>query len=365
MSDDLQLISEKRLLALCPGAEFKAPPEFIRFFEELVPSLLFPPEILDIFEGSDNVNTQTENLLAAFKLFPVDFPKFIHLVEIIRSLEKGALTNDAVIRSYGIANTRNFILALALVNLSKKSKFEWDPATQRPKVPSTKIVQYGPKVEAGYSGRAMNLAFMAGFIFDALAAVAQKILPSPLKVLNFIEQTVNHDIRTAQIGLEISKKTNDLKLAHYVYSACMLRGVGRVVMAIFDDSYINFYSKMSKDDLPYSAQLLCEEYYYGASSDIYGAWICENVPTFAPIRDAILYQRQPFVLKNRSEHDLHKVAMVSSLAWNISHIYCRMMGPEDPLILEKWLRTEVRDLGLSSSTIYTVVTEEARQIRTS
>lgn len=348
------LTAEKQLLAHAPPKDWRVPAEAQRCYEDVLSRFLLPREVRDLLVFPETMDLQMLKLMKAFKLYPDDYPKLILMIRNNRGVAEGAMSDEILIRMYGMENARNFLLAIAITQQALGKKFEWEKEAARPKVPVKQILQHALKAQHSYQGRAVDFAFASGLIFDILALSAQKTMSSSIRMKSTIEETVEQSLLTAKIGLELSRRVADLRLVDFVYSACVLRCVGRIVAGILREETLDFAARAERDVLPLSSIILSEETLYGVSTDFFASLICSYFPLFKPIQEAIYFQRKPYLLQYRGQKDLANLAMTVCLASQMAQYPLELADEDDPLILDRWLRPEVKELGLTSRDLFQV-----------
>jgi hypothetical protein len=347
------------LLSVAVPKDWRAPNGIDFFYEDVVSRFLLPPEIIVLLSPADTADIQMNQLMQAFKLFPLDREKLITLILSKRSLPKGSETDEVLFRMFGMENTRNFVVAIAVFQLVTGQNFEWHRDLADPKVQPSQLLQFAVKAQAGYQGRLVDLAFLSGLCFDILLLIANRLRPKSPKIKSYITQVFEQGLRETKAATEISRKLNDLKSSDYVYCLSILAGVGKAVAAILDENSIHCFNSEIKDGLPRSFEALCEEKLYGVSSDFYGAEICSYFPSLKPIQLALYFLRKPYLLKHQGHLDLANLVMAVCLARQMDkHSFPLLKDPEDPVFTvhctSYWLIPEVRDLKLTGKDLFKI-----------
>lgn len=327
--------------------------------DKIIPHFLFPDELQRLLTDSDTTEAQTRKLALAFHRYTDDYAKFLAVMR--KTRDEANLNEDSAIRAYGLDATRIFIYAIALNQSVFGKPFKWEPKTGKPSVAPEKILPFCVEAQQVYSGREVNLAFAAGLAFDILSLVAKKHSPTPRAASDAISALFKRGVARARIGVALGRKVRDLTQSNYVFSVCLLTGLGEAVHAIFSPEYAKFATHAAKDDLPASVRSLCEERLFGISSNRLAALVCEFFPIFHRFADAIRYQRSPGLAESVGK-DTRNLAAICCLANYAQSRPLELSGDfeeadDEALVRDRWLRPEVGCLELDPKAAFSAVEE--------
>jgi HD-like signal output (HDOD) protein len=347
-------IVAEEILKTLGAAQAQEPELFRKYLETIHPRLNLPVMSREVIQEFASPDVTAERVAEKVRGNPYYEAQFLQHIGSISKREELPELSAAIVL-LGMQNSRNLILALQLVRTVKGTHPEWSKEGKLMLSPKDAL-KFALKTEEAIAGNRdayPDTAYAAGMLFDMFLLIAQTVAPENKKLPGYIEASFNHGLRTAKVGLELSKKMPDLVLKKYAFAACMIHDIGKVALAILEPKYGDFLEDVQKKELPRAIRMYLEERAFGMNHATLGELICTQYSTFRSISRAILLHHEPFVLKETNK-PLYQLASLVALSTNIASSFKKIDKPEDPL-LAKWKSAELQDFKIEPATIIAAV----------
>jgi hypothetical protein len=249
-------------------------------------------------------------------------------------------------------NSRNLLIAMQLVRSVKLGHPEWKDGKLQ--LEPKNILKYATKLEEVCLAKKVpfpEVTFNAGVLFDLLALIAEELAEDKKKIAAFIDAVFAHGLKTADIALELSKTIPDMPLKKFLYSACVLHDLGKVVLAILEPTYFDFNDEVAKKNVSRSLRHYAEIKRYGVAHPMMGSLTCQNFDFFKNIQSVLLHQHEPYLVKSKPHYQL---AALVCLATNIANRFVKAKDAADP-ILSEWKGLELVQFRYDAKQLVTLV----------
>ena len=345
---------EELVLALPAFRNTKSPPLLRDFYEKFLPRFRTPETTRALLEAFSNIDVNAERVGQILNANPYYEYHFLKVIASYGRKRDTLERLESALILMGMQNARNTVIALQAVRTAQGGHPQWD-SDGKLKIKPNEVLKYALKTEeflAGDKNAYADTAYAAGLTFDWMALVAEQLAAEKKKVLNYIENTYLHSLKTAQIGAEIAKSVPDLGFQKYVFSACLLHDIGKLAMAIVSPDYAYFLETVSKNGLTRFERQFAEQKRFGIDHAILGAIICEYLPTFSTISKAIQYHHEPYLLRG-GKSGVGQLASLVCLATNIASNFKKPTGSDDP-VFQFWRGPELKGFNIDSKTLIQV-----------
>ncbi|MCM2277797.1 MAG: HDOD domain-containing protein [Oligoflexia bacterium] len=333
---------EDRVFSIPNIVQPKDCPAFSDFFEKVVPRINLPYTSRHIIEAFSNIDVKAERVAQILRANQYYEAILFRIVESLGKRESVERLEGAIVL-LGMQNTRNTMIALQLLRMVKGGHPEWTKEGKL-KVNPAEVLKYALRTEELLSGRKdgySDTAYAAGLIFDILALLASEMAQDKKKTLATIDAVYLHGLRTAQIAAEISSSIPDFGFKKYVFSACLIHDIGKIIHAIINPAYSQFIEDSGKKELPRQIRHFAERQRFGVSHSLLGGLCCEYFHAFQPVQKAILYHHNPYLIKGGMD-GLGQLASLICLSTNIANNFKKAEKADDP-ILPLWKGVELAD----------------------
>ena len=205
---------------------------------------------------------------------------------------------------------------------------------------------------AGNKSGYADTAYAAGLIFDLLVLMAVDLSEEPKRVISYVDNVFSHGLRAAMVGVELGKSVPEFSHGKFVFSACLVHDIGKIVMAILDKTYLDVLEDCSKKALPRAVRQFAEEKRFGVNHAVLGGIACHYFQLFRQIEKAIYFHHDPYVL--RANKGLYQLCAIVCLSTNIANSFKKVEKVDDPL-LGVWKGVDLRDFRMDSKTMMDAV----------
>jgi HD-like signal output (HDOD) protein len=341
-------------LSVLGAAKTQEPEVFRTYIEKIHSRIKLPQMSRAIISEFATPDVTSERVAECIRRNPYYQAQFLQYIGSISKREEMPELSAAIVL-VGMQNSRNLILALQLNRTVKGTHPEWTKEGKLALSPKDAL-KFALKTEEAVAGNRdayPDIAYAAGMLFDMLNMIATHLAPENKKIPGYIESAFNHGLRTAKVGLELSKKMPDLVLKKYAFAACLIHDIGKIPLAILEAKYTDFLEDAQKREMTRAIRQFAEQKTFGVTHQMLGALICEQYSMFRPISKAILCHHDPYLLKE-SNKSLYQIAALVALSTNIASSFKKIDKPEDPLIA-KWKGPEVADFKVDAAQIIAAV----------
>ncbi len=345
---------EDKVLAIPALKGANEPQIFREFCQKLAPRLVLERTSRTLLQEFASIDVTAERVAAVIRSNPYYEDQFYRIIEAMGKRESTPSLEGAVVM-LGMQNSRNLIIALQLIRMVRGTHPEWGK-DGRLKVAPNEVVRYALRAEEAVNAAKneyADVAFGAGLIFDLLTLIADQEVEEKKKVIAYIEALFNHGLRTAQIGESIVKSMPDFAYRKYLYSACLTHDMGKAALAILNPRYLEFVELCGKKELPRAVRLVAEEKRFGMNHAMAGGMMCHYFHILRPIKRAIYYHHDPYLLRFRNRN-LYQLTALVCLATNVANNYKKTEKTDDP-ILALWKGPDLQDFGIDNRTLITAV----------
>lgn len=336
---------EERAFAIRSVREAQEPPIFARFIEKIVPKIQLRDTTRAILDAFSNIDVKAERVAQIIQANPYYEYLFFRVIQSLSKRENVDRLESAIVL-LGMQNSRNLLVALQALRMVRGGHPEWTKEGKL-KVQPNDVLRYALRTEEALAGNKdsyADTAYAAGLIFDILTLVADQVstLPPPekKKLFAYIDGVYLHGLRSAQLAAEIAKNMPELGFRKYVFSACLIHDIGKIVLAILEPSYLAFLEECGKKGLARNVRLFAETRRFGVNHALIGALCCEYFRTFHSIGKVIQYHHEPFLLRG-GKSGLGQLASVVSLATNMASNFKKVDKADDP-VLALWKGPELQ-----------------------
>jgi HD-like signal output (HDOD) protein len=239
--DSQQPIENSVLAVLELPKGIEVPPLFLEFSDKILPRLALPATGRSILEAFSNIDVTADKLAACLKHNPYYEYQFLQVIQSLGKREDMPSLEAAVVL-LGMQNSRNLILALQAIRMTKGTHPAWGEDGKLQLVPA-EILEFALKIEDLLSkdkGGYADTAYAAGFVFDLLVLLSQGAETDEKISAAYIESVFSHGLKAAKIAAEIGKTIPDFVLKKYIFSACLIHDVGKAAMTILSGEYPKF-----------------------------------------------------------------------------------------------------------------------------
>lgn len=326
---------------------------FGRFLDDIAFRLYLPKTSRRILKKFSDIDVKVSDIVEALEENAYLKHYFTRYVAALTK-EEGPIQLESAILRFGMQNTRNLLCALQLMRHVKSSHPVLD-AAGKPSIQPKDTLRFAIQVEELLSGKKEaypDTAFAAGVVFDVLRAVAVESMSSPKSVVEFIENSFKHGLRTARLGYEISRTLPAFESSKYVFAACLLHDAGKCALAVLDPAYVDFVELCLEKGLKRPLRQLIEKRRYGYSHEVYSFLCAHYFPIFDVVKEAILFHHEPQLLATRNREQ-YNLASLICLATKMAEDFSAPASVGDPA-LEKWLGPELRAFPVKKTVLVTV-----------
>ncbi|MGK5089961.1 HDOD domain-containing protein [Bdellovibrionota bacterium FG-2] len=344
---------EDLVLAVPAFKALEVPQPLQDFYWKLVPRISLDEtswRLLDAFSAPD---VNAERVAEIIKGNPY-YESFV--AQAIKALgAKEAPSLEAGVVLMGMQNTRALVVGLQLF---RTIKGQHPPVGKDGKVGFSPkdFLKYAVKTDDALTARKSHegdIAFAAGVIFDMLMMIANEYSEDKAKIVGLIEQVWGHGFRTAQIAIELAQDLPDFGYRRFLIPACMLHDVGKVLMAFLVPGYMGFVEDCQKSGVTRSVRVFAETTRFGLNHITLGGLAFQCFKMFRPVRKAILFHHEPFILKSRNK-DLYQLANLVCLGTNIANHFKKTENIDDPIIAH-WKGLELSGLDYDKAAMMAAV----------
>ncbi len=344
---------EDLVLAVPAFKALEVPQPLQDFYWKLVPRISLDEtswRLLDAFSAPD---VNAERVAEIIRCNPY-YENF--LVQAIKALgAKEVPSLEAGVVLLGMQNTRALVVGIQMFRtvkgvhppVLKDGKLGFSPKD---------FLKYAMKTDDALTARKSregDIAFAAGVVFDMLIMIANEYSEDKAKLVVLIEQVWAHGFRTAQIALEIAQDLPDFGYRRYLIPTCMLHDVGKILMALLVPGYTGFVEDCQKSGVTRAVRVYAETTRFGLNHITLGALAMHYFKMFQPVRKAILFHHEPFLLKTRNK-DLHQLANLVCLGSNVANHFKKTENVDDPIIVN-WKSLELSGLDYDKADLMAAV----------
>ncbi len=267
---------------------------------------------------------------------------------------------QAAIALLGMSRVRDFVCALQILRMvgrrhpevGKDGKFTFKPS---------EMVKYAVKTEEYALARQIpysDTAYAGGMMFDVMFAVARELFDDPDTFEDYAVEIYKHGLRTALLGVEISKSIKNFSYSKFVFSACLIHDIGKLALELLfppatPNSYLSFRESLDEHPVRRAVRHFIEVKRFGLSHEHYSSQMAFQFTIFRGIERAILFHHDPYPLKGANK-DLYTFSSLIALASNMASHYRNPKDANDP-ILATWLTPEVKDCKIDAKTLMAVM----------
>ncbi len=345
---------EEKVLKLSSFKTLSEVPIFKDYIEKVASKIELARTSYSILEAFLNIDVTAEKLAACLKANPYYEYQFLQYIQSISKREDQPSLEAATVL-LGMQNSRNLVVALQLMRTVKGVHPEWGGDGKLKLTPKDHL-KYALKTEeallgdkSGYS----DTAYAAGLVFDFLAAVALDIMEDSKAVLAYIDQVYSHSLRAAQVGVKIAQVMPEFGFKKYLFSACLIHDVGKIIMAVLNPKYIQFTEEMSKNEVPRAIRYYTEKKFFGINHSVFSAMSCHDFRIFKILEDALLYHHEPYLLKSTNKN-LSQLASMICLATNIANHFKKTDKTDDPVV-SLWKGHELKGFNVDMKQVVSAV----------
>ncbi len=350
-----EVFVEDEVLAM-PGLDKIAPPaQFARFIKEIAMKFcLSRPFQLALGEFQDN-EMRVLQFADCFRKYPEDSEKFVALVKSIRKVED-ELEIEPAIRMFGTDQTLDLLIAIELTNIVESRPFEWESDGLKPKIAPEELIVYAKKAQGivGEDSPYYHVAYGSGLIFDMLKMTINIIECDKPKVLSLLDIVFMDGLRAARIATAFAADIEHLEHVNYLFGACIVHNIGKVLLPILYPNYFDFLEAMNKAKLVRSLRFLAEKAFFKTSHSLLGYLICHYFELMRPIKDAVLYHHDPYLLKNEEKQDIYNLTLLVALSTNVANHWKKAYRTDDAVV-DDWNRPELKDLNMKTDYLVKVI----------
>jgi len=291
-------------------ATYSAPEILKTVMQTIIPQI---SQLFVFFEDLDEQESRVKFYLSHLKDYEENYSK------IVDSMKRGEdkLTLEQMLRLFGVNNSRNFLYTVRLAELIKPEALKWDETTGKPNVEVNESLQFALASVAhfGEESRDRNMALMSGILIDYLSQYGKERSKAGAKLKGFVEALFESAKEEASKAIKIGRKMENLSLAKYLIPTTFLRYSGRLLFAILEDSYLDWYAKIEKNEWPDDYISLLERKKFGTTSAEIGALIGSILfDDKNMIFESVYFSENPILLKNESDPATYRLALASHKA---------------------------------------------------
>lgn len=329
----------------------QANPVLQRFLLDLAPRIELRSISTHVLEAFINVDVTAEKIASYLQANPYYEDMFMRVIAALGRPELPGINASVVL--LGMQRSRNLILAMQLF----RSVFDQHPevsADGKLNFKAETYLKYALKTEEvtqQLKDKYGDIAFAAGLLFDYLEQYAIK-KQLDARVLNFISTTYAHGLRAGKVARDLAPVLHDFPYVKHMLAAGMIHDVGKIVMAIFEPTAMDFYEKCAARDVPRPIRHAMERERFGVTHDILGMLCCELFVVFRSVSRGVFFHHDAYLLKKRNPKAF-ALASLLSLSSNIANAFQAASGMADP-ILEKWKGPDLKDFKFDMAKLVTI-----------
>jgi len=323
-------------------------PIFTSFLDKIAPKFVIGKTSLGFLEEFANVDVTADRIGHVLQRNPYYEYMFQKIIEAKAKREEKPSMEAAVVL-LGMQNSRNIILAMQLVRTIRQNHIEFSEGGELI-LDHAAILKYALLAEEALAKSresSSDLAFDAGLIFDYLFVIADVLEEADTnKVYPFIDEVFKHSLKAAKIGLEISNRIPDFTYKKYVFSACLLHDVGKIIISMLDSTYMDFIESCNKLELTRGPRHFAEKRKFGINHEVFSSLVCNYFSFFRIVEEAIRFHHFPYLIKKRNDKQLLLFSTLIHVASNMTNEFKDPTSSEDP-ILTRWKGRGLEDFPLS------------------
>ncbi|HTL11428.1 MAG TPA: HDOD domain-containing protein [Bdellovibrionota bacterium] len=319
------------------------PTAFNEFIQRVLPAFKFEPTTLHLLQVFSNTDERAVKVKGVLESNPYYRAQFLRHVENNRGGRADAPSVDSAIVLLGMENSRSFLASLQLQRTVMGGHVEWTKDGKLAAEPNS-FVGFALRTDEALAERKdaySNSAFSAGLVFDYLAQAVTKYAADPKKAGQFVDQVFAHGMKTAKVGMLLADQVPDFNLKKYVFAACLLHDVGKLILAILAQDYVDFYDETRKRDLPRAVRQFAEEKRFGVGHPMLSAMVCRATGVHQPVEQAVFFHHNPIQLFRAGNRHAYTLSSLVCLASNVANQLRKPEGPNDP-VYDKWLGPELK-----------------------
>lgn len=339
----------------------KVPPIFSTFIEKVAPRFAIPDTSRRIIEAFSSVDVNAERVSSVLKHNQYYENLFFEVVASLSKREELPSLEGAVVL-VGMQNFRNLITSLQMM----RSVFGKHPERGKDgklKVTPNELVKYAIKCEEFSQVAEKNnsdIAYAAGLIFDIFILVANDLIQDSAerkKIIAYIDQIYLHGMRTAQVALEVGKLMPDFGYKKFLFSACLIHDIGKIVVALLNNEYLTFVEDNRKHSWSREMRQFLEKEKFGINHTIMGGIIAYYFHMFNILEKVIYFHHEPFLLK--ANKNLYPLTALLCFSTNVANNFKKIDKTDDPII-QLWKGPELRDFNIDMKRTIQVITKNVQ-----
>jgi len=341
---------EERVAGIEGFDEVKMPELFKTFYSTLAPKMTLPRTSYTILKAFANIDVTTEKVAGCLKLNQYYGSQFFKNIASVQKREELPTAEGAVLL-LGMQNSRNFIIGMQMLRTVTGAHPEWTKEGKLKTAPN-ELIKCALKVEevlAGDKSSYSDTAYAAGVMFDILTLIAMNTVEDKKKISAYIDTVFTHSLLAAKIGKELARNMPDFSFTKYIFAACLIHDIGKVMLAIMNPQYYQYVEEVGKKGLPRIIRHYAEGKQYGVNHALLGGLACNFYKIFKPIDKAILYHHEPYLLRTANK-GMFQLASMVCLATNMATSFKKVDRGDDPVLLQ-WKGPEIRDFRIDNRAI--------------
>ncbi len=264
-------------------------------------------------------------------------------------LKENTPSLKAAIVLMGMQGVRNFVCALQVLRRVLRTH----PKAGKNGKLELKISDYlkysvrGEEFVHNHNMQYADSAFAAGLMFDVLAYIGREHFKADKTFDEYVAEVFKHGLKAARVGTELAKSFKNLGFSKYVFGACLIHDIGKLVMELLyppstdKNSFAKFREDMTKAPLSRDVIHFMEIKRFGLPHEYYGAQLAYIYEPFKIVERAILFHHDPYIIR-QSNKDLYSLACIIALSTNMASHFRIPKDGSDP-IYKAWITPELKD----------------------
>jgi hypothetical protein len=326
---------------------------FHEFSGKILPRLVLPLMSRSLLETYRNPDATADRVAVHIDRNPYYGELLLRRVDALSGgkLEGRGAPSGALVQ-LGMQGSRNLLLALQAVRTASQAPVGWGKDGKKPEFEISDVLRYALNTEAWLEkdpAENSEIGFAAGLLHDVTDLVARETIREPAllkETRSYIDTMYKKGFLAAKVATMASRLLPDFALRKYVFSAALMHGVGKSLLAITDPAYLAFQVQADEKSLAAPIRIYLEKKRFGVSYPQISWLACAAMGVFQEVERALLFHCEPFLLRQDSKAE-YELAQLVRLGANMAE-HPDKIDHEDDAKLLLWKGPELAGLKLTS-----------------